>query len=67
MTATLALKFQDGSKTEITLEKVIELDTPSARKEISFRETKSGWVMAISKPLLTGKLDHQFLTVAKDI
>ena len=68
MTATLALKFQDGSKTEINIKGVIEVDVPDhGRKEISFREARGGWVMAISKPLLTGKLDHQFLTVAKDI
>ena len=64
MTATLTLKFEDGSTYSVTVEKVIELDVPDhGRREISFRQTKSGWVMAISKPLL----DHQFLTVAKDI
>lgn len=67
MTATLALKFEDGSSTMITVDKVIEIDTPdNGRKELSFRQTKSGWVMAVSKPLLTGKLDHQFLTATKN-
>lgn len=68
MTATLSLKFEDGSSTEIPIKAVVEIDVPDhGRKEISFREARGGWIMAINKPLLTGKLDHQFLTVAKDI
>ena len=68
MDATLAIKFQDGTKTEIAITKVIEVDVPDhGRNEVSFRQTSKGWVMAISKPLLTGKLDHQFLTASKNI
>lgn len=67
MTATLTLAFDDGTVREIPLTKAIEIDT-SGRREISFRETANGWVMAFTKSLKDGKTfdAHNFITVSKD-
>ncbi len=68
MTATLKLSFEDGSSKEIELKKVLLIDTPlSARQELSFRESASGWVMAVTHGLLDGKkLSSNFCTVTKN-
>jgi hypothetical protein len=67
MTATLTLAFNDGSTREISLTKAIEVDTPG-RREISFREAASGWVMTFTKSLKDGKTfdSHNFITVSKN-
>lgn len=64
MTATLTLSYEDGTTHTIELQKAIEVDTPGLR-ELSFRETRKGWVMTFTKSLLRGKLADKFLTVCK--
>jgi len=64
--SNITLHFEDGGFTIIPLEKVIEVNTKNPnRREISFRETDNGWVMAITKSLLTEKLANNFITGQK--
>jgi len=64
--SNIKLHFEDNSQTTIELIKVITVDTSNPkRREISFRETDKGWVMAITKSLLTSKLANTFITGEK--
>lgn len=55
-TGLMSIKFEDGSTTEIVLEKAIELDLPStAKQSIQFSQSGKGWLMSFTKPLFEGK------------
>lgn len=55
-TALMSIEFEDGSTTEIKLNKAFEIDIPPTRKQsIAFAETKNGWLMSFTKPLFEGK------------
>jgi hypothetical protein len=67
MTATLKIEFEDGTSKEIVLNKAIEINIGSDRKQsIEFRETKNGeWVMAFTSPVLEGK-NFKEITISKN-
>jgi hypothetical protein len=68
MTATLQIKFDDGTTEDIILQKAIELDIGEDRKQsIEFRETKNGqWVMTFTKPIFKGK-KFEHISIMKNI
>lgn len=68
MTATLTLRFADGSSKDISLKKVLIINTKNeARQELRFAESSEGWLMTVTQELLRGKtLADDFCSVVKN-
>lgn len=69
MTATLELRFQDGTSKKIKLDDVVVIRfSIKRRKSISFNESPQGrWNMSITEELLEKPLANNFLSVSKDV
>jgi hypothetical protein len=58
MTGKCIIEFEDGSTKELNLgNKCIEINTrgPTTRQSIVIQETKDGWNMSFTKPMMDGK------------